>query len=172
MKQIGEIAKLVLVEKCSEQAQASSKDGKRISYPLWLRDIFTMFAAIYGQLWLNQFIDEEMTEVIKRTWWMLLKDFEQIEINVAAEEVYKKFAYPPKPAQMLEILKFNRNRRKDNETFRILDEKRLLPMPQKAPDSLEVLEAKAKMWDNLGLILRATKVRDEIQARIAECEKQ
>lgn len=136
--------------------------GTKPAYPLWLRDVFTLMAATYGSLWSNQFVDELTTEAVKRVWWMQLKDFEDEEIRAAIFQAGRDFAYPPKPAELLEILKFNRKRNEDREYFRIMDEKRQLPSPPKAPPTREVLQAKAEMWRKLGLTAKEQECLDEI----------
>lgn len=74
----------------------------------------------------------------------------------------RNLTFPPKPAELIEILDFNRKRRLDKEYFRIMDEKRLLPAPPKLPATREVLEAKAKMWQKLGMREKKQGCLDEI----------
>lgn len=132
------------------------------SYPLWLRDIFALMSATYGSLWANQFTDQDTTEAIKRVWYMQLKEFEADDIREGVFQAGKQFSYPPKPAELIEVVRNVRNRKRDKEDFRIMDEKRQLPAPPKAPPSREVLQAKAEMWGKIGRHQKAQECLDEI----------
>lgn len=131
-------------------------------YPDWLRDIFTLMTATYGSMWSNQFIDEKTAEAIKRVWFFQLKEFEQDEIREAVLQAGKQFTYPPKPAELIEVCRNVRHRKRDREEFRIMDEKRQLPAPPKAPPSREVLKAKADMWSKIGRHQKAQECLDAI----------
>lgn len=133
-----------------------------MAYPGWLRDIFVLMTATYQSLWANQFVDEITTEAIKRVWWMQLKEFKPNEIREAIFAAGTKYKYPPKPAELIEIIKNVRDRQKDKDYFKMMDEKRLLPKPTIKSLSKESLLMKIKMWESLGRMDKVKAIEDEI----------
>jgi hypothetical protein len=119
------------------------------NYPAWLRDIFTLFAATYGNLWNEQFLNETTGKAVARVWFFQLKEFESSLIRQAILQAGKIYKYPPKPAELIEILRSLQHRKKDAECFREHDNNRLLEKPAKQPVSREVMEKKAEMWRKL-----------------------
>lgn len=163
MQKVGQLLNLVHTKLVSSEAGTLSKTGTEpLRYPDWLRDIFTLMTATYGSLWSNQFVDEQTTEAIKRVWFFQLREFEESDLRPAILEAGKRFAYPPKPAELIEMVKNVQHRKRDREQFRIMDEKRQLPAPPKAPLTREVLQAKVKMWEKLGMTHKAEECLDEI----------
>lgn len=141
-----------------------SRTGNEMSYPSWLRDFFALMSATYGGLWNEQFLDAVTTEAIKRVWYIQLKDYEPEVIQLGMIEAAKMYRFPPKPAELIEILQSLRRQAKSREDFRIMEEKRLLPAPPRLPPTREVLEAKLKMWQKLGMGQKAKEVEDVLTA--------
>jgi hypothetical protein len=142
-----------------------SETGIDHNFPYWLKDIFTLMMATYGNLWANQFLDKETSAVIKRMWWLNLKDYTTAEVNEAMLEIIRTLAYPPKPVELISAVKSVRQKRLREEEKRMwemnLKENRLLTK-EKMPPSRDVLHAKAEMWVRLGKPLRAQECLDEI----------
>lgn len=135
-----------------------------MEYPTWLRDIFTLMTATYGNLWTDQFLDEVTGEAIKRVWYFQLKDFEPTIIRQGILQAGKQYRFPPKPAEMLEILTYLKHRQRDEEHFKILQENRLIEAPPRLPPTREVLMAKLEMWRKLGMMSKIREIEDALAA--------
>lgn len=116
----------------------------------------------YANLWTDQLYDEQMIEATKRLWYQHLKDFEPKIIQEAALEATTRCEFPPKPKEMLEIVRsknrlYLANKQMDeNFKMRAIEDKRPKTYSKKT------LEAKVAMWEKLGMHHKAQEYRDEI----------
>lgn len=141
----------------------SSTTGTKIEYPTWLRDFFVLMTATYGALWSNQFLDDNITEALKRIWYFQLKNYAEFDIRQAMLECGRTFDMPPKPSQFIEIVQKLKRIREDRELFRKQEEQALLPKPARKPLSREALEAKVKMFESIGMHAKAEVYANEIR---------
>lgn len=119
--------------------------------------------AAYGSIWMNQFEDEHVADMIKRLWFYHLKHYEELDIRRAMTEVAKLFNMPPKINEFLEVVKKVKRIREDRLNFKQQDEARLLPKPERKPSSRETLEAKVKMFESIGMHAKAETYANEIR---------
>lgn len=138
-----------------------SRTGNDEPYPFWLRNVFVLMGATYGSLWSEQFLDEQTTESIKRVWYLQLKDYPADVIQKAMMDAVGVFKFPPKPADLIDILKAKQRLINSNEQMAIREKNRLLEAPI-LPPSRKTLEAKRQMWGKLGMIKKLQEVEDEI----------
>jgi hypothetical protein len=119
--------------------------------------------SLYGAMWSDQFIDEVVTFTIKKLWLHYLKDYSPSLIHEAIIETGKTFKLPPKPADLLVILKMLKKREEDRLEFeRKLGKaprSHLTPIPRY---TLEILEAKKAMWLKLRRHDKVRILEDEI----------
>lgn len=139
-----------------------SKTGVRESYPAWLRDLFTLMSVTYTGLWNDAISDDYAFRAAQKVWYIALRDFHEDHIRKGIIEAVKIYRFPPRPAEVIEQVKNFKDRAKDIEDQRIMDENRLLPKPERKPPSRAILLAKLEMWRKLGLIEKMKQVEDEI----------
>lgn len=135
-----------------------------MEYPTWLKEIFTLMSVLYGNLWTDQMIDQDIEKAMKGVWYFYLKDFPVEIIRAGIVEAGRLYQYPPKPSQMIEIMKGLERKRKDMENFK---EKQVAlersPYTPKG-DSPEILEAKKAMWLRLKRYDKVRKIEDALAA--------
>lgn len=70
-----------------------------------LKKLFYMFAVNYRELWTQPLQELEAQRANEVMWSFALKDFAEEIIMEAALEAIKRFEFPPKVSQMIEIAK-------------------------------------------------------------------
>lgn len=135
-----------------------------MEYPVWLKEIFTLMSVLYGTLWTDQMKDEEVAKATKGVWYFYLKDFAVEIIRAGMIEAGKLYQYPPKPSQVIEIMKGLERRERDRLKF---EERAMrLPRSQKTGgvDAPHVLEAKRAMWIRLKRFDKVREIDETISA--------
>jgi hypothetical protein len=129
-------------------------------YPTWLRDLFTLMSVTYSTFWDEAIADDIAFKSAQCMWYAIFKDYEPHLIQDGMLEAVKIYEYPPKPAQLLEIVISKQRLHRANEAMRIRNESRLLPRPPL--DMHKVLNAKLEMWKKLGMTKKFEETMDEI----------
>lgn len=134
-------------------------DGKMV-YPRWLTEIFILLTASYGQLWTDQFLDDAVNEAIKRLWYFQLKEFDQQMIRDAILQFSRISKYPPKPAELIEILESLRRDEKERqrENLQCLEGNKIFTKQS----THQSLQAWSKIWKLLGRQQKAEEVEQKL----------